>query len=62
MKDTIDFYYNPLFIEGAEFVLKNVRNVYPKEVSSIFVWVDNDYIIKNKYLRLYYNRIKCRRC
>lgn len=50
MNNTIDFHYNPLFKEGAEFVLKNVRNVYPKEVSNIFVWIDDDYIIKDELI------------
>ena len=48
MENTLDFYFNPLFIEGTEFVLQNVRNVYPKDISNIFVWVDDDYIFKDE--------------
>ena len=50
MENTIDFYFNPLFAEGTEFVLQNVRNVYSSDISKIFVWVDDDYIIKNEII------------
>lgn len=50
MENTIDFYFNPLFTEGAEFVLQNVRNIYPPSDSKIFVWIDDDYPIKNKII------------
>ena len=50
MENTIDFFFNPLFKEGTEFVLQNVRNVYSSDISRIFVWVDDDYIIKNEII------------
>jgi hypothetical protein len=50
MENTIDFFFNPLFKEGTEFVLQNVRNVYSSDISKIFVWIDNDYIIKNEII------------
>jgi hypothetical protein len=52
MENTIDFIFHPLFAEGAEFVLKNVRNVYPSNISKIFVWVDDDYIIKDEIINI----------
>jgi hypothetical protein len=50
MENKIDFCFSPLFSEGTEFVLQNVRNVYPSNISKIFVWVDDDYLIKDKII------------
>lgn len=50
MENKIDFYFNPLFKEGTEFVLQNLRNVYPSNISKVFVWIDDDYLIKDKII------------
>jgi hypothetical protein len=52
MENSIDFFFNPLFIEGTEYVLKNVRQVYPSNISKIFVWIDDDYFLKNEIISI----------
>lgn len=47
-ENSIDFIYSPLFSEGVEFVLRNIRQVYSEKESKIYVWIDEDYILREQ--------------
>lgn len=48
MNNTMAFMFSPYLPEGIDYVLSNIRNVYTADESDIFVFLDNEYVIKDR--------------